>query len=83
MKTKRIILDEKDYLILKEIYSNPSVSIRELSSIVLLKSTSPVFARLVFLEELGLLAPLPSKRQHRSRRLTDKGVELLKRMKLI
>lgn len=65
------------------IYQNPAASIRELATVMFLKSTSPVFARIENLVELGLLAPLPAKRMHRSRRLTEKGVELLRNMRMI
>lgn len=82
-KVEKNEIDSKDVLILLELYRRPQVSIRELADLVLLKSVSPVHGRLLFLEKVGLIAPPPSSKMHRSRSITDKGIAFLKELKII
>lgn len=82
-KTERNEIDSKDVLLLLALYQKPHSSVRELAQIVLLKSVSPVHARLRFMEGLGLIAPPPSSGMHRSREITDKGIAFLKEIKVI
>ena len=82
-KTEKNEIDSKDILILMALYQKPWSSVRELADLVLLKSVSPVHNRLRFMEGMGLIAPPPSSMMHRSRTITDKGIVLLKELKLI
>ena len=76
-------IDSKDILLLLTLHRKPGASIRELADELLLKSVSTVHGRIVALEGYGLIAPPPSTKMHRSRTITEKGIDLLKRLKII
>ncbi len=76
-------IDTKDLMILKRFHQGNNVSIRELMDLVLIRSTATMRYRLDKLEELGLLVPPPTKGMHRSRKISEKGIEVLRQQRLI
>jgi DNA-binding MarR family transcriptional regulator len=76
-------IDGKDILLLLILYQKPGTSIRELANELLLKSVSTVHRRIIILEKYGLISPPPSSKMHRSRTITEKGIDLLKKMGMI
>jgi predicted MarR family transcription regulator len=70
-------------MILKQFHNNPATSVRDICTLILVRAPSAVMYRLKKLEELRLLDPPPAKGMHRSRKITDKGIALLVKQRLI
>jgi len=76
-------IDHRDLLILSNLYKDKSLSLRDLCKLIIVKNPSGVLYRVRKMEGLGLLAPPPTVGQHRSRVITQRGIDLLKQQRLI
>lgn len=76
-------MDDKDYLILQQLYRNPRISLFELRDILRVHSVATVHNRIKYMEGVGLIAPPPIPKMARSRAVTDNGKLLLVKNGLI
>lgn len=76
-------MDNKDYLILQQLYRNPRVSLTELKNMLQVHSVATVFNRIKEMERVGLIVPPPSPKMARSRTVSIDGKQVLVRNGLI
>lgn len=76
-------MDDKDYLILQQLYTNPRVSLSELKESIRVHSVATVFNRIKVMEEKGLILPPPSPKMARSRSVSIDGKRILAQNGLI
>ena len=72
------MIDEKDLLLSTLLNSNRSISLTEMQNAIQCRSVATVYNRITALEQGGFVQPPPTKKQARSRDITDKGRELLR-----
>lgn len=76
-------MDDKDYLILQQLYMNPRVSLFELRDMIRVHSVATVHNRIKDMEGAGLISPPPQPKMARSRTVTIDGKKLLAKNGLI